>query len=60
MLFMPSADFFQNQNFQKNSFGTTISVVNSFDPDQAQHYVGPDLDPKCLQKLSADNTSRLG
>ena len=28
------------------------------DPDQARHFVGPDLGPKCLQKLSANNTRR--
>ena len=34
----------------KNSFRHTISV---------QNFVGPDLDgPKCLQSLSADDTSR--
>ena len=26
------------------------------DPDQARHFVGPDLDPNCLQRLSADYT----
>ena len=35
-----------------------IKASNSLDPDQAQHSVGPDLDPNCLQKLSADNTRR--
>ena len=34
------------------------SVLNSLDTDQAQHFVGPDLGPNCLQKLSADDTSR--
>ena len=34
-----------------------ISVSNNLDPDQAQHFVGPDLVPNCLQKLSADNKS---
>ena len=29
-----------------------IRVSNSFDPDQAQHSVGPDLGPICLQRLS--------
>ena len=24
------------------------------DPDQARHFVGPDLGPNCLQRLSAD------
>ena len=29
------------------------------DLDQASHYVGPDLGPTSLQKLSADDTSNL-
>ena len=33
-------------------------MSNRLDPDQARHFVGPDLDPNCLQKLSADDTSR--
>ena len=33
-------------------------MSNILDPDQARHYVGPDLAPKCLQKLSADDTSK--
>ena len=32
-------------------------MSNSLDPDQARH-VGPDLDPNCLQRLTADDTSR--
>ena len=36
----------------------TIKVSNILDPDQAPHFVGPDLGPKCLQKLSADDTRR--
>ena len=32
-------------------------MSNSFDLDQARHFVGPDLGPNCLQKLSADDTS---
>ena len=39
-------------------FRMTIGVANSFDPDQARHFVGPDLDPNCLQRLSADDTGR--
>ena len=27
------------------------------DPDQARHFVGPDLDLNCLKRLSADNKS---
>ena len=32
-------------------------MSNSLDPDQALHFVGPDLDPNCLQRLSADEKS---
>ena len=37
--------------FSKKSFRNTIRVSNSLDPDQAGHFVGPDLDPNCLQRL---------
>ena len=33
-------------------------MSNSLDPDQARHLFGSDLDPNCLQRLSADDTSR--
>ena len=33
-------------------------MSNSLDPDQARHFVGPDLGPNCLHRLSADGTSR--
>ena len=51
-----SADFFQNKLFQKILSGSrSIRVSNGLDPDQDQHSVGPDLGPKCLQRLvSAD------
>ena len=29
----------------------------SLNPDQAQHFVGPDLGPNCLQRLSTEDTS---
>ena len=57
--FLSSADFYiQNLSFRKISFRNTIRVSNRLDPDQAQRNVGPDLGPNCLQRLSADNTSR--
>ena len=31
-------------------FFNTIRVSNSLDPDQALHFVGPDLDLNCLQR----------
>ena len=33
-------------------------MSNSLDPDRARQNVGPDLVPNCLQRLSADDTSR--
>ena len=52
---------FQNKRFQKNSVRNTIRVMNtirvtnSLNLDQDHHSVGPDLDPNCLEMLSADN-----
>ena len=34
-------------------------MSNGLDPDQNRHYVGPDLDPNCLYRLSADDKSPL-
>ena len=33
-------------------------MSNSLDPDQARRFVGPDLGPNCLPRLSADDTAR--
>ena len=30
-------------------------MSNGVDPDQDRHSIGPDLDPNCLQRLSADD-----
>ena len=38
-------------------FFNTVRVSNSLDPDQALHFVGPDLGPNCLQRSSADDKS---
>ena len=35
-------------------------MSNSVDPDQARHFVGPDMSPNCMQKLSAADTRHLG
>ena len=32
---------------------------NGLDPDQDRRFVGPDLGPNCLQRLSADDKSRI-
>ena len=54
--------FFKIRFFEKffQEYHHSIRLSNSLDPDQARHFVGPDLDPNCLQRLSADNTSRQG
>ena len=57
MLLLLSADFYQNELFQK-FLSEKLSVSNCLDPDQDQHSAGPDLDPNCLQRLSADGKSR--
>ena len=38
-----------------------IRVTNNLDPDQAKHFVGPDLGPKHLQTLNilADHAIKL-
>ena len=35
-----------------------FSKTSNLKPDQIQCFVGPDLGPNCLQKLSADSTDR--
>ena len=55
--FLSSAEFFSKSSFWKNSFRNTIRVSNSLGPDQARQFVGPNLGPNCLQRLSAENTS---
>ena len=58
MLFCRLLTFFKINFFKKNSFRNTIWVSNRLDPDQVRHFVGPDPVPICLQRLSADETSR--
>ena len=35
-------------------------MTNSLGPGQVRRFVRPGLDPPCLQRLSADDTSRQG
>ena len=42
--------FFLNQLFKKKTLQNIIRVSNSLDPDQARHFVRPDLGPGCLQR----------
>ena len=50
--------FFKMFFFFFYSFRNTVRVASSLDPDQARCFVRPDLGPNCLQRLSADDTSR--
>ena len=50
---MSSADFFSILAFLKCSFRNNIRMSNSLDPNKAKYSVRPDLDPNCLQRLSA-------
>ena len=53
---LSSADFFfHNITFSKIAFRNTIRM-SKLEPDQANHFVGPDLGPNCLQRLSTDDT----
>ena len=53
MLLM-SVDIFSKYFFSKNSFrNNTIRVANSLDSGQIRQNIGPDLNPICLQRLSA-------
>ena len=50
--------FFQNQLFRKIILG-----IPSEDPDQAHHFVGPDLGPDCqsvLKRLCNEQTTLVG
>ena len=47
---------FSKSNFTKNSCKNTTRVSKGLDQDQARRFVGPDLGPNCLQKLSTDDT----
>ena len=51
--------FYLNSSFSKNYIWNTILASNSLDPDQIRGFVGTDLGPNCLRKISTDNTLRL-
>ena len=53
--FMSSADFFKI-NFWGNFFQEYHQSVKQFGSRSGPTFVGPDLGPNCLQKLSADDT----
>ena len=58
MLFSIVCRYFFEVILYKNYFRNTITMSNRLDLDQARPIVRPDLGPNCLQRLSADDTSR--
>ena len=54
----PLLTFFLKLAFSNNSFRNTFRVSNSLDPDQEQHFMGPDLGPNCLQKMTKVTASK--
>ena len=56
--FLSSPDMFLTLLLSTYSFRNNSRVSNSFDTGQARRSVRPDLDPNCLQRLSADGKIR--
>ena len=48
MLFCRHLNFFKI-DFFRYFFRNTIRASDGLDPDQAQHFVGPDLGPNCCK-----------
>ena len=55
MIFRRLLVFLQNS---KHTNRISTREANRLDPDQARLFVGTDPDPTCLQRLSADDTSK--
>ena len=58
MCFFVCQFFFKIFFFRKILSEEILSVSNNLDPDQALHFIEPDLGPNCLQRLSAHDTSK--
>ena len=56
MVFHRLLIFFSIFFFLKNYFRNATKVSISLDLDQVRHFVGPDLGPNSLQRISADGT----
>ena len=52
--FVTSADFFQNQHFQKILSGLLSGRQTGWTQIRPDIYVGPDQCPNCLKRLTAD------
>ena len=51
-------NFFKINFFQKIPSGLSSEGQTVWVPNQARHFVGPDLDPNCFQRFLADDTTR--
>ena len=58
MPFLSSDVFFSEFTFSKDFFRNTIRVINSLDPGPVLRFVGSNLGPNCLPRLSAANISK--
>ena len=54
--FLSSGEFVSKSTVLNYFLRNTSRVSNSLEPDQAQHFVGPDPVLNCLQRLSADDS----
>ena len=59
MRLKPAAPLSRVKHSTTEPFGNSIRVSNGLDADQDQRYVGPDLGPNCLKRLSANDKSPL-
>ena len=57
MLLLSSADFFFKINFFKKKIQEHYQSDKQFGSRSGPTSVGPDLDPNCLQRLSAEDES---
>ena len=57
MLFIICRIYLKSWLFKTTLQEYHLTVSNSLNPDQVRHFVGPDLDSNCLQRLSAGEKS---
>ena len=58
MFFCHLLIFFSKSFIVEKLFQVSNLSVEQIDPDQARRFVGPDLGPNCLPRLSADDSRR--
>ena len=53
---LSSVELFKKNNYFQKEIQDHYQCQNSLDPDQDGSFIGPDLGPNCLQRLSADDS----